>query len=272
MMKLALNGTYGATNDKHSVFYDPKVTMAITINGQLLLCMLAERLVDECQAKMIAINTDGLTVKIPRKLRKQYDKICEEWQEMTKLELEFVNYGMYAARDVNNYVATYEGGGFKVKGAYVYDRKSLGHHQDQSALIIKEAAVNEIVFGKPVDETIKQCNNKFDFMLRTKVPRSSSLVSVDHLGNRTQEQNICRYYISNKGKTLIKIMPPIEEGDEPREFNVSKGNLVKTCNKIEEFSWDIDYDYYIKEAKKLVDGVRPDEDSHEDSSEDVSVD
>ena len=35
MLKLALNGTYGKSNDKYSVFYDPKFTMSITINGQL---------------------------------------------------------------------------------------------------------------------------------------------------------------------------------------------------------------------------------------------
>ena len=42
MLKLALNGVYGDSNNKHSPFFDPQYTMAITINGQLLLCMLAE--------------------------------------------------------------------------------------------------------------------------------------------------------------------------------------------------------------------------------------
>jgi hypothetical protein len=45
-LKLALNGTYGDSNNKFSVFYDPLFTMRITLNGQLLLCMLAET-VDE---------------------------------------------------------------------------------------------------------------------------------------------------------------------------------------------------------------------------------
>jgi hypothetical protein len=27
---------------------------------------------------------------------------------------------------------------------------------------------------------------------------------------------------------------------------------VKTCNKMEDFAYDIDYDYYIAEAEKLV--------------------
>jgi len=44
MLKLALNGTFGDSNNIYSVFYDPQFTMAITVNGQLMLCMLAERL------------------------------------------------------------------------------------------------------------------------------------------------------------------------------------------------------------------------------------
>ena len=42
MLKLALNGVYGDSNNRFSVFYDPLFTMQITLNGQLLLCMLAE--------------------------------------------------------------------------------------------------------------------------------------------------------------------------------------------------------------------------------------
>ena len=44
MLKLALNGTYGKSNDKYSVFYDPKFTMSITVNGQLSLCLLIDKL------------------------------------------------------------------------------------------------------------------------------------------------------------------------------------------------------------------------------------
>lgn len=40
MLKLALNGVYGDSNNVYSPFYDPAYTMTITINGQLMLCML----------------------------------------------------------------------------------------------------------------------------------------------------------------------------------------------------------------------------------------
>lgn len=57
-LKLASNGTYGNTNSVFSVFYDPKMTMTITINGQLLLSMLTEKLIDIPTLKIIQVNTD----------------------------------------------------------------------------------------------------------------------------------------------------------------------------------------------------------------------
>ena len=66
MLKLALNGTYGKSNDKYSVFYDPKFTMSITINGQLSLLMLADRLLQIPKLKLVQLNTDGLTVAMTR--------------------------------------------------------------------------------------------------------------------------------------------------------------------------------------------------------------
>ncbi len=45
-LKLALNGSYGKSNSKYSPLFDPQFTMAITINGQLQLCMLSERLME----------------------------------------------------------------------------------------------------------------------------------------------------------------------------------------------------------------------------------
>ena len=65
MLKLALNSVYGDSNNKYSVFYDPKYTMNITINGQLSLCLLAEKLLTIEGLKIIQVNTDGVTVVVP---------------------------------------------------------------------------------------------------------------------------------------------------------------------------------------------------------------
>lgn len=105
LYKLALNGVYGDSNNDYGPFKDPQYTMTITVNGQLLLCMCAERVIAECDAEMIAANTDGFTVRIPRDKRTRYDEICAEWSELTKLHWEFADYKAMFIANVNNYIA-----------------------------------------------------------------------------------------------------------------------------------------------------------------------
>ena len=66
--KLSLNSVYGKSNDKYSFLLDPVYTMKTTLNGQLMLSMLAERLVIDIESiQKLQINTDGLTIKIHKK-------------------------------------------------------------------------------------------------------------------------------------------------------------------------------------------------------------
>lgn len=257
MLKLALNGTYGKSNDKFSVFYDPKFTMSITINGQLSLLMLADRLLQIEGLKLVQLNTDGLTVAMLRSTEEKYKEICTQWQSDVKLELEFVDYSKMIIRDVNNYIAVYTNGKTKRKGAYQYE--GLGWHQNQSALVIPMAAEASMITGVDVREFIKQhfeAGNIFDFMLRTKVPRSSKLVLEFEDGRVKQQQNICRYYPSKNGGKLIKLMPALETSEDKsdRRLGIDTAWNVKTCNNMQDFDGDIDFEYYVQEAEKLVIG------------------
>jgi hypothetical protein len=50
-------------------------------------------------------------------------------------------------------------------------------------------------------------------------------------------------------------MPALEgkEADGERELSIDASWNVKTCNNIDNFSFDdVDYDYYVAEAEKLV--------------------
>jgi hypothetical protein len=153
-------------------------------------------------------------------------------------------------RDVNNYLAFYTDGKVKRKGAYQYE--GLGWHQNQGGLVIPMAAEAAMLKGVSVRDFVQNHNNHWDFLLRTKVPRSSKLMLVMEDGTEIQQQNICRYYACKTGGKLVKIMPPLVEGDEDRRLSIDSNWNVKTCNKMEDFAYDIDYDYYIAEAEKLV--------------------
>lgn len=254
MLKLALNSVYGDSNNKFSVFYDPMYTMSITINGQLSLLLLAEKLLEIEGLKLIQLNTDGITVAMRRETEDQYKQICDAWQNQVGLQLEYADYSKMIIRDVNNYLAIYTDGKLKRKGAYQYE--GLGWHQNQGGLVIPMAAEAEMLTGVPVREFIanhlKDSNNRWDFVLRTKVPRSSKLVMVNDDGSEVVQQNVCRYYISTTGGKLVKIMPALEEGGEDRRLGIDTQWKVRTCNKMVDELVDIDVEYYATEAEKLL--------------------
>ena len=251
MLKLALNGVYGDSNNQFSPFYDPKYTMSITINGQLSLCLLAEKLLNVEGLSIIQVNTDGVTVKLPRRKLTEYETICAAWQKQVGLELEYAYYSKMIIRDVNNYIALYTNGKVKRKGAYQYE--DLGWHQDQGGLVIPKAAEAFMLHGVDIEDYIKGHQNNYDFLLRTKVPRNSRLVMVMLDGSEVQQQNICRYYASTAGGDLVKIMPPLEVDGEERRMDVGSGWKMWVCNNIKDFDRrDVDYQFYIDAARKLV--------------------
>ena len=253
MLKLALNGVYGDSNNQYSPFYDPKYTMSITINGQLSLCLLAEKLMDIDGLQIIQVNTDGITVKMPRNKRQQYDSVCAAWQKQVGLELEFAEYSKMIIRDVNNYIAVYTNGKVKRKGAYQYE--DLGWHQDQGGLVIRKAAEANILHGTDIREFIENHSDDYDFMMRTKVPKSSKLMLVMADGTEEQQQNTCRFYACKAGADLVKIMPALKDELEPRRISIGSGWGMWVCNNVKDFDRkDLDYDYYIDAAEKLVIG------------------
>jgi hypothetical protein len=111
MLKLALNGTFGDSNSPFSVFYDPLMTMRITLTGQLTLCMLAERLMRVPTVRIVMCNTDGLEYIIHPDHVQQARDACREWEKLTQLELEHARYSRMWIRDCNNYIAEYVDGG-----------------------------------------------------------------------------------------------------------------------------------------------------------------
>lgn len=255
-IKLALNSVYGKSNSEFSPLYDPKYTLTITVNGQLSLSMLAEQFLD-IGCKIIQCNTDGVTALVPRDKEAEYYAITKSWEDKVGLQLEYAVYKMMALADVNNYIAVYEDGKVKSKGRYeVAHFEKLGWSKNHSAMIVPIAAMEYIVNGKDVESTIFAHKDEFDFLLRAKIPRSSKLYLVYDDGREVQQQNICRYYPSETGGKLVKLMPGLKPGDDWRRLGIDTEWSVETCNNIKEFDWSkLNYEYYISEAKKLIAAV-----------------
>ena len=244
MLKLALNGVYGDSNNRFSVFYDPLYTMTITLNGQLLLCLLAENLLKVPGLRLVQVNTDGLTVTVEREHLPLVKQVTDWWQQVTKLQLEDAEYKVMHIRDVNNYLAQYTNGKVKRKGAYEH---VVQWHQNASCLVVPKVAEKVLLEGAPIRQTVEQWPDIMDFMLRIKVPRTSHLLWGDD-----KVQNTTRYLVTKTGKSMTKVMPPLKGKTEMRRFAVESGWKVQVCNNIKDAEGHVpDFDYYINAVEKI---------------------
>jgi hypothetical protein len=73
-------------------------------------------------------------------------------------------------------------------------------------------------------------------------------------GRVEKQQNICRYYPCKTGGKLIKMMPalPDSEDKSDRRMGIDTAWNFKTCNNMQDFDSDIDFDYYVQEVEKLI--------------------
>jgi hypothetical protein len=282
-LKLALNATYGNSNSTFSPFYDPLYTMTITINGQLLLCMLAERLAAIPSLELIQVNTDGIEYIVDQDRVGECDAVSSEWEKLTGLQLESEDYARFHQRDVNSYVAIDERGGVKCKGAFEYQH-GLGYgdgwHKNQSCKIVPIAAEAYLVRGVPVADTVAACTNAFHFMHTLKAQRNDRVMLGGDLSDYecqwtpsdakgrpvkrnmhsggVAQQRTGRYYVTHTGGAqLWKIMPPLPKlpmHDRPQA--IAKGETVLMCNDLYDFDWALlDRDYYARAAQDLVDST-----------------
>ena len=258
--KIILNSTYGLTGDENSFLYDPKMTMQITVNGQLLLSKLAEMLsLAIPEAKPLMLNTDGLEMMIPEDRVPDYLAVCVKWEQLTQLALEHDRYSKMVIGDVNNYMAIYKNGKVKCKGRFEWEdlekKKVAMFHKNKSFLIIPKALYAYFVNGILPEDFMAQNQNIYDYcgavkakagwyfeerMIEKGIPISKKL------------QKIIRYYISTDGSKLVKCH------NDGREIQVEAGQWMQTTvnqlsTKLSNFDdYNIDLKYYIENVYKEI--------------------
>lgn len=265
--KQSANSVYGKSNDIYSWMYDPLYTMQTTINGQLMLTMLAESLLEIKNINLIQINTDGLTVKIPKDQVELYYQKCKEWEKITNLQLEFVEYKKMIILDVNNYIAVYKDDKKfpKCKGRCEF--KDIPLHKNKSHNIIPIAFFEYFVNGKSIEETITNHRNIFDFCAGVRAKRSEKKgtgrfelqwLEKGELKKQKLSKTV-RYFISTNGKTLFKsyddgsishIEAPTKTGKLHKEWKVTYFNKKFNCEDFKDYN--IDYTYYIYKTRELI--------------------
>lgn len=240
LKKLALNGGYyGNLNQEHTPMYYPKGLLSTTINGQLFLLMLCERF-EKAGIQVDMVNTDGVTAIIPVDKENLYKEICHEWEEITKMELEYQDFSKVIRSNINNYLAITKEGSVKEKGMFITE-PDFGGRID--FLIIPKALKAYYVEGKDVTDFILSHDNIFDFCGSQKVDRSFKVIWNGH-----ECQNLNRYYISKNSPFLYK-------KKKDKMIHMLKGHGVTIYNNHEEKKmneYKIDYNFYISKVNSII--------------------
>jgi hypothetical protein len=252
--KLSLNSVYGKSNSEFSWLYDPLYTLKTTLAGQLSLCMLSEILMTSVKdITILQVNTDGLTAIIPITEKRNFYNKCVEWENKTKLKLEYQTYSKMIIRDVNNYMAITPNGKVKYKGAFkIYEEvvKEDEYHKSLSQTIVPKAISNFYLHNIPIEETIKNEENIYEFCKTFNTSHGWSCETVDNKGVIISQQKTNRYFISTDGVTFRKT-----KEDKIIEIEAG-GNLVtifnKYCKKNAISCYNINFSYYIAECYKII--------------------
>lgn len=244
-LKIVINSTYGAMKDKNNRLYDPRQANRVCIYGQTLLLDLMEKL--EPYVQLIQCNTDGILVK----LRKSddfdlVDDICYEWEKRTGLSLEFTEWEKVFQKDVNNYVLVSPDGKVKTKGAYVKSLNKLDYNLPILNTALKEFFVN----GTPVEETINNCNDLYEFQLIAKLSYKYSHFL--HGGKQIPER--CVRVFASKSELDGDLIKVHSETNRPAKFpNSPEHCFIENDNVLDvKVPQKLDRDWYIDLAKKRL--------------------
>lgn len=258
-LKLALNGLSGNLQNPHNFCYSPFAVMQIRINGQLLLLMLAEKLT-QLGCRIVQANTDGLFVLLKKSVYNDLNKVCREWEQLTKLTLEEERFKAMYQYAINDYFAITEDDKVKEKGMFITTVK-LG--KGLTPKIIPKAVINFFKNGVPVEETIKGCQDIRDFLMAEKTGKQWH---VEY--NNKEQQRTNRFYASTNGAYLwkwkekdtnrfdISIPCPTEKQYQ----NMLTASGVTLLNYLDDKPIEerkINYRYYIMEAYKIIRELKP---------------
>ena len=241
-LKLVLNSVTGKMQQETSWLYDPKSVFKIRINGQLVLLMLADILL-QYDCKIIQVNTDGVMFIAKKDRESDIMESVSELEQLTKLSFEADRYEAFYQYAVNDYFGVVNENKIEKKGMFITENK-LG--KGLTPTIIPKAVIAYFTKHIPIRDTIRNCNDIYEFLMAQRVDKKFKIEYNNHY-----VQRINRYYASTKGYWLYKIKH--ENGKESFENMLTKSG-VKILNKIDntDVPDDINYAYYESEARKII--------------------
>lgn len=240
-LKITINATFGKLNSEYFWLYDPRAFFAVTINGQLFLLDLIEKL-ELAGISVLSANTDGVLCQVRPQLETAYSAVVDEWQSRTGFELEFGDLDLYVRRDVNNYVSRTVDGRIKTKGVFSEERNLREAYR---APIIARALVQYFTQGIKPEETIDSEPNVLPFCYVFKPEKSFEMIFRTPLGDGPTGK-VNRYYMGRTGGLLIK------RSNTGREIMVRKTPVWTVNEYLPETVDDLDRGFYLREVWSII--------------------
>lgn len=232
---------------------------SVTVNGQLYLLQLIERL-SLAGIKCFYANTDGITCRVHKDQVELYYQICNGFAREVKISCEYQKYSKCIIRDCNNYLIVTSEGKLKKKGSFVTDTFDADWEKSNPNAteilskgfdmpVIAKAVEAYFVKGTPIREFITNHKDLYDFCKSQKVGSQYKVVeysSKDGIVTEKESQKTNRYIISNRGSKLYKI-----NKDSGQINDLVSGFYITLFNDYQDVV-DINYNYYVSEANKLI--------------------
>ena len=233
-LKVTINSSFGKFGSKYSILYSPDLLIQTTVTGQLSLMMLIEQLESIPGVKVYSANTDGIVLLFDDSLANKVEAVCFDWEADTGFDLEDTFYKALYSRDVNNYLAVKPDNSAKGKGMFTLNSIS----KNPSNVICYQAVIDYLVDGCDIEATIYACDDVTKFTsIRT--VNGGAVFENEVIGKSirwyyAKNQTGCISYAKNNNKV------PKTDGARP---------MMELTDTI---PVDLDYDYYIAEAKTIL--------------------
>nr|DAJ27548.1 MAG TPA: DNA polymerase [Crassvirales sp.] len=269
-LKLTLNAVTGKMQEETSWLYDPFNVFRIRINGQLILLMLIERLL-ELGCRIIQANTDGVMYIAKEENRDRIQEAIHEVEAITQLVFESNDYEAFYQYAINDYFGIIKGYSesknpelIERKGMFITETK-LG--KGLAPVVIPKAVINYFLTNQPVREFIKSDKDIKDFVIGQRVAKK---FEVYHGSEKVQRIN--RFYASTNDYYLFKRKYNEKYGDfefsyqgykyavkKYTDTNLLTESGVTILNTYDEKPIEhrhINYQYYISKASKIINELK----------------
>lgn len=232
-LKITVNGSFGKFGSKYSFLYSPDLLINTTITGQLTLLMLIE-MITIAGGKVKSANTDGIVILCKRDNVQAIRDTVSLFEINTIFTMEYTEYRALYSINVNNYLAVKPDG--KTKGKGQFASNSLAKNPTNAICV--QAAIAYLTKQTPIKNTILQCQDIRQFITLRTVQggaiKDGVLLGKSIRWYHSTSTHSAIHYAKNNNKV------PKSDGAKP------------VMNYPDKLPPDIDYQFYIQEAKNII--------------------